>query len=163
MRVGLALIAVVAVGCAGGATGDLEELRQSKPKDMYFLGESFEGFQLEHAAPNFFVYGSCDPQPWSACGPPVQVQHIVYRSRDWQRAHGCRRAGTIRGVPATHHDSLITFTRGRFVKIYATSDAQTKRASEALRSLDGQIEPGEALPPARTGVIRAVIRACSPP
>jgi hypothetical protein len=129
---------------------------------MYFLGESFEGYELEHAEPGFFVYGTCDPGPDSGCGPPVQIQHIPYRSRDWEIAQGCRRAGTIRGVPAIHHDTYIALTRGWFVKIYATSGAQTKRAFGALRSLDGRIARGDPLPRARAGVIRAVLRACAP-
>jgi hypothetical protein len=160
--VGVLLAAVVATGCAGSASDDLEELRRSKPKDTYFLGESFEGYELEHAEPGFFVYGTCDPAPDSGCGPPVQIQHIPYRSHDWEIAQGCRRAGTIRGVPAIHHDTYIALTRGWFVKIYATSGAQTKRAFGALRSLDGRIARGDPLPRARAGVIRAVLRACAP-
>jgi hypothetical protein len=164
VRLGLVLIAVVLAGCGGSGADDLEELRKSNPKDTYFLGESFEGYELEHVDQGRgFLYGTCEPGPDSGCAPPVQVQHIAYRGRDWQNAHGCRKAGSVRGVPAVHHDTLLALTRGAFVKIYATSDAQAKRAFAELRSLDGEVTPGEPLPRAREGVIRAVLRACSPP
>jgi hypothetical protein len=150
------------VACGGSAENDLEELRRTAPPDTYYLGLSFEGEKLSHAEPGFFVYGTCDPGPDSGCAPPIQIQHFTFQPRMWSIAVGCSRAGSIRGVPAVHHDSIIVLTRGRFVKIYATSPKQTRRAFQALRSVDGKIRAGERLPQAPARVIRAVLRACRP-
>jgi hypothetical protein len=158
-----ALAALLPAACGGSVTDDLAKLKSSAPPDIYYLGESFEGEKLTHVeSRGFFAYGTCDPGPDSGCAPPVQIQHHEFQPRMWEIAHGCRRAGTIRGVPAVHHDSLIALTRGAFVKIYATSEAQTQRAFKQLRSVDGTVGPGEPLPKARPGVIRAVLRACPP-
>jgi hypothetical protein len=129
---------------------------------MYYLGERFEGEKLSHAEPGFFVYGTCDPGPDSGCAPPIQVQHLEFQPRMWERAAGCSRVGTIRGVPAVNHDSVIVLARGRFVKIYATSREQTLRAFQALRSVNGAVGPGQPLPEAPARVTRAVLRACRP-
>jgi hypothetical protein len=155
--------AALAASCGGGAQDDLDELRRDAPPDVYYLGESFEGEELSHVdgGRRFFVYGTCDPGPETGCAPPIQIQHRAFVAREWALAAGCMPAGSIRGVPAVHHDSLIVLTRGSFVKIYATSDAQTRRAFEALRSLDGSVGAGDSLPPAAPRVIRAVLDGCS--
>ena len=159
MRAGVVLLAVITAGC-GGVARNLEKVQDRK--DVYYLGDSFEGYDLEHVDGAFFVYGTCDPGPESGCAPPIQIQHFSFQPRMWAIAVGCTRAGRIRGVPAVHHDTLIALTRRAFVKIYATSDAQVRRAFMALRSTDGTVLPQEPLPRAAPRVIKTVLQACSP-
>src|SRR5918999_1504905 len=95
-----------ALGCAGGGGGgdpDLEAARDFNRHPLYWVGERFEKWDVEHVeagAREFvpFIYGTCEPGGGieGGCPPPLQIQiqplcaHIeaVARAPAWKRRQG---------------------------------------------------------------------------
>ena len=141
-------VALLAAGC--GEDKDVQAARKFERFPLYWVGESFEGFDLVHVdgldRPGDFVsfiYGECTPhdgeQP--SCIPPLQIQVFplcwnlaaVAEAPIWKRRR-------IRGAPLGTNDSApVLFSRAAQVKIYRGPDAKrgiSYRALHALRSVN---------------------------
>jgi hypothetical protein len=160
--------AVLAAGCGGDE--DVQAAREFERFPLYWVGESFEGFDLvhvdglEHPAQFVtFVYGECTPTGGDepSCVPPFQIQvfplcwHLdaVAEAPVWRRRR-------IRGAPVGTDDSApVLFSRGAQVKVYRGADAKPGiafRALSALRSVN-RVAPivaaGEPIPAPAPGVL----------
>ena len=117
---------------------------------IYWLGESFEGHDLERidgldgVGPGVTVgYGTCTPSGGfeASCTEPIQIQitplcnHLdaVARNRVW-------RTRKIRGAPVGTIDGApVLFSRRTQIKVYRgerTDSGTSLRALRALRSLN---------------------------
>jgi hypothetical protein len=136
-----------AVGCAGnGGDGDpdLDAARNFTRHPLYWVGESFEKWELEHVdvgTSEFatFIYGTCHPPGGidGGCAPPLQLQiqplcsHLeaVARAPIWKgrQVRGAP-VGTIDGAP-------VLFTNRVQVKVYRGQDSDPGVPMRALRAL----------------------------
>jgi hypothetical protein len=128
LTTGAAVLAGVVVSAASagcGSSAHLDELK-SDDRPYYWVGESFDGFELTHAetyAGRFstFVYGSCKaPRGEGGCTPPLEVQNARCRSGSVNVAifgrHGLaeRAANALRPLNAAARRAgkpLISFDR----------------------------------------------------
>lgn len=170
-----ALVAVA--GCSLDRGPDLEEARSFQRLPIYWLGDAFEGYDLERiegledwAAAVVLIYGDCDPgfglQP--SCAPPVQIQifPLCYHLDAVAVGHG-KRLRTVRGAPlGTQDGAPVLLTRRAQVKVYrgqGTDPRVARRALAALRSLN-TVEPvvgvDDPIPPPLPGVLEGE-RPCS--
>jgi hypothetical protein len=186
LRRGAQLIALlvffVAAACSSARSpdeveGDLDAARRFDAYPLYWLGERFEGWDLEHVEvrPNglsIFVYGQCTPhgEDEPSCAPPLQIQiqplcvnlEAVARAPTWRHRR-------IRGAPVGTIDSApVLFTSGAQVKVYrgdGSDPAAPLRALRALRSINDVepvIGPDDPIPGPAPGVL-AGTRACPRP
>jgi hypothetical protein len=102
-------IVALAAGCSSGGGPDIESAASFERFPLYWLGESFEGWDVssisgleDSASAVVLVYGTCTPDGGlePSCTPPLQIQifplcfHI-----DAVALHPGR---TIRGAPVGH-------------------------------------------------------------
>jgi hypothetical protein len=112
----------------------------------------------------FFVYGECNGEGrgenFHCTRPQVQLQHwpIASPSR-YPDYFSCTRT-TIRGVPAAQFDGFEIYLGRILIRIYASNQAQARRAAAALRPLDESASPREPLPQPTIDVSEA-LRRCS--
>jgi hypothetical protein len=131
---------------------------------LYWVGERFERWELEHFdAGNFvtFVYGRCEPGEAGGCPPPLEIQiqplcahlEVVARAPIWRRR-------SVRGAPVGTIDSApVLFTNRVQVKVYrgeGSDPGLPMRALRALRSAN-EVEPvigaGDPIPPAPRAIL----------
>jgi predicted alpha/beta hydrolase len=170
--------ATAAPGCGAtagpGATrgeieAKLERIARQTEEPIYYLGRSFSGLPLTHAAASrhgaLFVYGECRPRRSGervhCTGPQVQLQQTLIASPErydtpWR---GCVRT-TVRGVPAGQFDGFEVYTGEALVTIYARDFDEAKRAAAALRPVGRRTSSGAPLPPPTIDVERA-LRECA--
>jgi hypothetical protein len=168
-RIVTAALALLAAGCSGSGAdeADVERARAFDSHPLYWVGERFEGHDLEHVetdAGEFvtLVYGTCEPSGSDGgCAPPLQLQiqplctHLgaVARAPIWRRR-------TIRGAPVGTIDGApVLFSRDVQVKVYRGEGSEPGaelRALGALRSLN-DVEPvldeDDPIPPAPRAVL----------
>jgi hypothetical protein len=171
----LAAATAAAVGCSGGGGGDpdLDAARNFTRHPLYWVGESFERWDLEHVdvgTSEFaaFIYGTCEPPGGidGGCPPPLQIQiqplcaHLeaVARAPIWQRRQ-------VRGAPVGTIDGApVLFTNRVQVKVYrgeGSDPGLPLRALRALRSANDVapvIDADDPIPAAP----RAVLAGASP-
>ena len=170
----LCTIAALA-GCAGGkrvvggGTPDLDAMRAFDRHPLYWVGEHFEKWDLEHVqigAGEFVTlsYGTCElrtgPDP-GGCAPPLQIQiqplcaHLEAVARDpiWRRRE-------VRGAPVGTIDSApVMFTNRVQIKVYRGQGSDPGLAIRALRALRSAnavapvVRLGEPIPPAPRAVL----------
>jgi hypothetical protein len=165
-----ATLVFAAIGCSGNA--DAETARDFDRHPIYWLGDEFEGLELEHFESDHtefvtLVYGTCEPSGEGGCAPPLQLQiqficsHLreVTRSPIWKtrRVRGAP-VGTVDGAPVLLSERVQ-------VKVYrgeGPDPGVELRALEALRSAN-DVEPvireDDAIPPAPRLVLEGE-RAC---
>ncbi|GIU94521.1 MAG: hypothetical protein KatS3mg012_0978 [Gaiellaceae bacterium] len=168
---GIAALLALA-GCGVGGP-DVEAARTFDGYPLYWAGERFEGWDLEHVEVrpdgfSTFVYGTCDIPPFSdgGCAPPLSIQvqplcaHLDAVAADpvWKRRE-------VRGAPVGRIDGApVLFASRVQVKAYWGQGADPgapMRALEALESANGVapvIGPGDPIPPAS----RAVLEGTAP-
>jgi hypothetical protein len=133
----------------GGGDPDIEAARAFDRFPLYWVGEHFEGWDLEHVDvttprhPATFIYGTCElPVPADGgCAPPLQLQiaplcthlEVVYRYPIGERQ--------IRGAPVgtSRDDAPVLLTNRVQVKVYSGQGATrgiAYRALQALRSVN---------------------------
>jgi hypothetical protein len=157
VRIGLMTLAcfVATGGCTtpfGGGGPDLDAARSFDRFPLYWVGERFEKWKLEHVSlgPGRFVdliYGTCEVPSGTdgGCPPPLEIQiqplcahlAVVARAPIWRRRH-------VRGAPVGVSDSApVLFTDRVQVKVYrgqGSDPGLSMRALNALRSLNS-VEP----------------------
>jgi hypothetical protein len=148
--VSLAMSACAVAGCT--RTADIEAARSFDRYPLYWVGERFEKWDLEHvdlAAGGFstFIYGTCEIEVGTdgGCPPPLQIQiqplcaHLetVARAPIWKQRE-------VRGAPVGTIDSApVLFTNRVQVKVYrgqGSDPGLPMRALRALRSAN-DVEP----------------------
>ncbi len=170
-------------GCAGGNGPDLDldAARTFDRHPLYWLGERFEEWELEHiqlGGDTFvtLIYGRCevdDPDgplrpEGGSCSPPLQLQiqplcaHLdaVARAPIWRRRQ-------VRGAPVGTIDGApVLFTNRVQVKVYRGEGPDAGAALRALRVLrsvndiDPVLSEDDPIPPADLDVL-AGTRPCS--
>jgi hypothetical protein len=147
---------------------EFEEFRDFERFALYWLGEESGEYPLTEVlgspeATNVtFIYGDCyiTPQQDYGCGPPLSIQIWPACERYLEALQGIiteEGAATsglapeeqspvqeIRGVPAASFGQLEIYTGDVTVVIFGEA---AEEVAEALRSVDGEIEVGEDLPP----------------
>jgi hypothetical protein len=161
-----AALVVAAVGCSGDP--DVEAARGFERHPLYWVGERFEQWELEHVdtdAGEFvtFGYGTCEIPAGTdgGCAPPLQIQiqplcahlQVVARSPIWRRRE-------VRGAPVGTIDSApVLFTNRVQVKVYrgqGSDPGLPMRALRALRSANDVapvIDEDDPIPPAPYAVL----------
>jgi hypothetical protein len=157
-----ALVVTVAVLASSADEGDerldadIAAARAFRGFPLYWVGESFEGFDLRYVdVPGQYgfatlVYGECEPkdpdgffgQEGGSCPPPLQIQiaplcfhlDVVARKQTWRRR-------SVRGAPvgSARVGTPILFTRGAQVKVsrgQGSTQGLAYRALRAIRSLN---------------------------
>jgi hypothetical protein len=167
------LAAVLALAGCGVGGPDIEPARTFDGYPLYWAGERFEGWDLEHVEVrpdsfSTFVYGSCDIPPFSdgGCAPPLQIQvQPLCAHLDVVAADPVRRRRAVRGAPVGRIDGApVLFASRVQVKVYWGQGADPGaplRALEALESANGVepvIGPDDPIPPAP----RAVLEGTAP-
>jgi hypothetical protein len=168
--------AAALVGCSGGGGGgdsDLDAARNFDRHPLYWVGERFEKWDLEHVdvgTSEFatFIYGTCEPPGGidGGCPPPLQLQiqplcaHLeaVARAPIWKRRQ-------VRGAPVGTIDGApVLFTNRVQVKVYRGQGSDPGLAMRALRALRSAndvppvIDADDPIP----GAPRAVLEGTSP-
>lgn len=178
------LLTLLLAGCGGSGTRvvgegdpDLGALRSFDRHPVYWVGERFERWELEHVSlenPRHVTlfYGTCTIEnaglfEGGSCSPPIQIQiqplcaHLRAVARDpiWMRRR-------IRGAPVGRIDGApVLFTERVQVKVYRGQDTDPGLPLRVLRSLSSanSMQPtfgrGDPIPPARNLVL-AGRRAC---
>ena len=174
------IVVFAATACtwrAGHDEIDIDAARQFDGYPLYWLGDRFERWDLEHVEVSptsfsTFVYGRCTPHGADepSCSPPLQVQiqplcahlEVVARAPIWLHRR-------VRGAPVGRIDGApVLFTSRAQVKVYRGegSDAGAPlRALRALRSINEVqpvIRPHGPIPGPAPGVL-AGTRACTLP
>jgi hypothetical protein len=174
--VALALSLVAVAGCSrtlGEGDPDIEAARTFDGFPLYWVGERFEKWDLEHFSISpggfaVFSYGTCEIE-WGeegGCPAPLQIQiqplcaylDVVARAPIWKRRE-------IRGAPVGTIDSApVLFTNRVQVKVYRGQGSDPGIAMRALRavhsvnSVEPVIDADEPIPPAP----RAVLSGAAP-
>jgi hypothetical protein len=139
--------ATIAGGCGsevGNGDSDLDAARNFTRHPLYWVGESFEEWDLEHVdmgTSEFatFIYGTCEPPGGinGGCPPPLQIQiqplcaHLetVARAPIWKRRQ-------VRGAPVGTIDGApVLFTNRVQVKVYRGEGSDPGLPMRALRAL----------------------------
>ena len=142
-------VLVLAVGCSSDDEPDVDKAASFQAYPLYWLGESFEGHDLEtiarlegQSSGVGLTYGTCEISGVeSSCASPLQLQISplgdnlvsVTRSKIW-------RTRRIRGAPVgTEDNAPVLYSRRIQIKVYrgeGTDSGSALRALEALRSLN---------------------------
>jgi hypothetical protein len=163
--------AFLVTGCArsvGEGNADIEGARSFDRYPLYWVGEHFEKWDLEHvdlAARGFstFIYGTCKIEAGAdgGCPPPLQIQiqplcaHLeaVARAPIWKRRE-------IRGAPVGTIDSApVLFSKRVQVKVYRGQGSDRGLALRALRALrsandvEPRIDSDDPIPAAPLAVL----------
>ena len=133
-----------------------------------FAGEAVDGLPLTAVLrggdPGYvsFVYGDCEASDDAGCAPPVEVQvwpacrrHLGLYERGPPLGPSVERVA-VRGVPAAFLDdsTRLELQTGRStVVVFAGSRGRALRVVAALRSADGSIPAGVALPAPEQGAL----------
>lgn len=152
---GLSLVLLFAIflACTGNDTPSVEEARDFKAFDIWWLGEEFEAFRLSHADQTSFLYGTCKPPPREGgCAPPAQVilqELCSFPPFDFEPSGAeevFRGAATF--LPVRDGQALVG-TGTAAITLFGQDDAMTRRMAERLESLnlDPYVMPGEPMPP----------------
>ena len=173
----LALAVAALAGCTrtvGEGDPDLDAAHVFESYPLYWVGERFERWELEHVAANpagvsTFIYGTCEIEGWFAdggCAPPLQIQiqplcahlEVVAANPAWRRRE-------VRGAPVgTIDDAPVLFTNRVQVKVYWGQGADAglpMRTLHTLRSandVEPVIDADDPIPPAP----RAVLSGAAP-
>lgn len=144
----------------------LSRLQPPAYKSSY---SSREGLPRPSSPAFDFIYGKCKPQPGSEgrCGAPldIQIQEICARNPHSYDISPRSLTARVRGVPVFFNQGAGAFeiyTGATTIVIYASSAAEAARVARSLRSLDGQIGPGDTLPQPVRGALEGRLR-CRPP
>lgn len=151
----------------GDGDPDVEAARKFDRHPLYWVGERFERWDLEHVGVDHgefvtFSYGTCEiTGTEGGCPAPLQIQiqplcaHLsaVARAPIWRRR-------TVRGAPVGTIDSApVLFTNRVQVKVYrgqGSDPGLPMRALRALRSANEVapvIDADDAIPPAPRAVL----------
>jgi hypothetical protein len=172
---GVLSAAAILSGCTAESP-HLSAAREFDRHPLYWLGERFEDWDLEHVEIGHgefvtLVYGTCEPEGTDGgCAPPLQLQiqplcthlSVVARSPLWRtrRVRGAP-VGTIDGAP-------VLFTDRVQVKVYrgeGSDPGLPMRALRALRSVN-DVEPvldeRDPIPAAARAVLEGT-KACVQP
>jgi len=160
----LASVVALAAGDGGGPDGrlSLEEARSFTGFPLFYAGQEVDGLPLtailrrdDGADYVSFVYGDCEATDDAGCAPPVEVQvwaacrrHLGLYERGPPFGPAVERAA-VRGVPAAFLDdgARLELQTGRStVVVFAGARGRALRIAAALRSADGSIPAGAALP-----------------
>jgi hypothetical protein len=167
-------VAAVLAACSSGTRTvgegdpDLEAMRSFREHPLYWVGERFERWELEHvdvASAEFvtFSYGTCELPGGTdgGCAVPLQIQvqplcthlRVVARAPIWRRRQ-------VRGAPVGTIDSApVVFTNRVQVRVYrgqGSDPGLPMRALRALRSANSVppvIDAGDPIPPAPRAVL----------
>jgi len=162
-------VLVLAVGCSSDDEPDVDKAASFQAYPLYWLGESFEGHDIETIAGLAgessgvgLTYGTCDISGFeSSCASPIQLQISplcdnlisVTRSQIW-------RTRKIRGAPVgTEDNAPVLYSRRIQIKVYrgeGTDSGSALRAIEALRSLNRVspvISANDPIPPPAPGIL----------
>jgi hypothetical protein len=165
---GVGVAAAVAVGAVAGCSGttpgdepDIEAARKFDGHPLYWVGERFQEWDLEHVdvdGEEFVTlsYGTCDARE-HACAPPLQIQiqplcaHLaaVADNPVWQRRQ-------VRGAPVgTIDNAPVMFTSRVQIKVYGPPgfDQRALRALRSLNDVPPVIGPDDPIPPAPRAVL----------
>ena len=170
---GLLAFAVALSATACGGSSDVDAVREFERHPLYWVGERFEDWDLEHVETEVgeFVtigYGTCEPEgDDGGCAPPLQLQiqplcthlSVVARAPIW-------RTRRVRGAPVGTIDSApVLFSDSVQVKVYrgeGTDPGLPMRVLRALRSAN-EVEPvideDDPIPPAPRAVLDGT-KAC---
>ena len=168
------LVFALVVGCSsdprrvGEGDPDLDAARSFRAHPLYWVGEKFERWELEHVDVGrgefaTFSYGTCELPSGSegGCAVPLQIQiqplcahlPVVARAPIWRRRQ-------VRGAPVGTIDSApVLFTNRVQIKVYRGQDSDAglpMRALRALRSansVEPVIDVGDPIPPAPHAVL----------
>jgi hypothetical protein len=171
LAVTLALFTIAVAGCTrtvGEGDPDIEAARSFDGYPLYWVGEHFEQWDLEHVSVrpdgfSTFSYGTCELEIGmdGGCPVPLQIQiqplctylEFVARAPVWKRRE-------VRGAPVGTIDSApVLFTNRVQVKIYrgqGSDPGLPMRALRALRSVNAVepvIDAGDPIPPAPRTVL----------
>ncbi len=163
------------VGCSGGS-GQVEGLDQAQKFDrhpLYWVGERFEEWELEHVDIGngeivSFIYGDCETSPAGGCAPPLQIQ-VRPLCRHLETAHRNQiwRTRRVRGAPVGTEDSAPVLYANRVqVKVYrgqGSTPGVELRALEALRSANDVkpvLGPDDPIPPSPADVLAGTAARC---
>jgi hypothetical protein len=163
-----ATAAVAACTGAGDGDPDVDAAQKFTRHPLYWVGESFEGWDLEHVDIgtgefSTFIYGTCDPPPGidGGCPPPLQIQiqplcahlEVVALAPIWKRRQ-------VRGAPVGTIDGApVLFTNRVQVKVYrgkGSDPGLPLRALVALRSANDVppvIDANDPIPAAPRSVL----------
>jgi hypothetical protein len=169
----VAVAAAATVGAVAGCSGatqdeepDVEAARKFDRHPLYWVGERFEQWDLEHVSVgqgefSGFIYGTCEPSRDGGCPPPLDIQiqplcsHLEAVARDpaWSRRE-------VRGAPVGTIDGApVLFTNRVQVKVYYGEGADPglpMRVLRALRSVNDVppvIDADDPIPPAPRPVL----------
>jgi hypothetical protein len=161
----LGLAGVFAVGCGGGP--DVHAARDFDGHPLYWVGERFEQWDLEHIGIGHgafvtIIYWRCEIQGLDGgCAPPLQIQiqplctylDVVARAQIWKRRQ-------LRGAPVGTIDGApVLFTDRVQVKVYrgqGSDPGLPMRTLQALRSVNSVppvIEADDPIPAPAPGVL----------
>jgi hypothetical protein len=154
VRAPIVLVAAALAGCTYTEDRDglfsLEEARELPGSPPYFVGQSFEGLQLNRILgpyqPITFIYGECGSPPTEDGTCPSPLHILVYPLKgmvpDASSPRPCRKV-TVRGVEGAFFGKTIgrdltleLYVGDRAVTIAADSTARALRAAAALRPVD---------------------------
>ena len=172
--VAILTVAALLVACSSGTRTvgegdpDLEAARSFRKHPLYWVGERFERWELEHvdvASAQFvtFGYGTCELPGGTdgGCAVPLQIQiqplcthlRVVARAPVWRRRQ-------VRGAPVGSIDSApVMFTNRVQIKVYRGQDSDPglpMRALRALRSINSVqpvLDVDDPIPPAPRAVL----------
>jgi hypothetical protein len=167
----LSTTGIAAGGCTrtvGEGTPDIEAARHFDGYPLYWVGERFESWELEHVDVGnggfaTFSYGTCQlPVPAEGgCAVPLQIQiqplcahlDVVARAPIWKQRR-------VRGAPVGTIDSApVLFSTRVQVKVYRGQHSDPglpMRALRALRSVNRVapiISADDPIPPAPRAVL----------
>lgn len=174
----IALVAIFLLVLAGGCSfddepddkPDVDKAANFQAYPLYWLGESFEGHDIEtiaglgdQGAPVVLIYGTCSPSGGlePTCALPLQVQISPLCAQLDYVAHAqIWRTRRIRGAPVGTIDGApVLFTRRTQIKVYRgeeTDSGSALRALAALRSLNDVapvISMSDPIPPPAPGIL----------
>jgi hypothetical protein len=171
--VAFAGLATACTRTVGEGKPDLESARRFDAYPLYWVGERFGRWDLEHIDmdnPSFvtFIYGTCEVEIGAegGCPPPLQIQiqplcahlAVVARAPIWRRRH-------VRGAPVGTVDSApVLFSDRVQVKVYRGQGSDSGVAIRVLRALrsandvEPVVGPDDPIPPAP----RAVLAGAAP-
>jgi hypothetical protein len=171
LAVALALSTFAIVGCTqtvGEGDPDIDAARTFDSYPLYWVGEHFEEWDLEHinvarGGVASFIYGTCELEMFSdgGCPPPLAIQiqplcahlEFVAQAQIWKRRQ-------VRGAPVGTIDGApVLFTNRVQVKVYrgqGSDPGLPMRALRALRSaneIQPMIDADDPIPPAPRAVL----------